>query len=204
LGLAFGGSIFFLSAVGVTYGNYRLFADTERSEPERPIPTIPTQEDHIIALNKHLGLKTFEEDINLAIDQIARLQRKNKKIRDLLEQKFDGSEITIEKFLAGVAELKNAFDMNIQIIRNKLDTFDDLDKIGPGNISQQISEGKREVFNKYVTSIKSATEYNEQILLMLDKMLLEISNMDCLDSIQWDKMIEEFDILIKQITEYRN
>jgi hypothetical protein len=199
LAIAFGSTIIFLSAVGVIYGNYRLFA-----EPERSIPTPPTWDDLIIQLDQHRGIKTFEEDIDLAIDQIARLKRKNKKIRDLLEQKFDGSEITIEKFLAGVAELKNAFYMNIQIILNKLDTFDGLDKIGPGNFSRQISEDKKEVFDKYVTSIKSATEYNERILLMLDKMLLEISNMDCLDSIQWDKMIEEFDILIKQITEYRN
>lgn len=196
---AFGITIIFLSAVGVIYGNYRLFA-----EPERSIPTPPTWDELIMLLDKHLLIKTFEEDINLAIDQIGRMQRKNKKIRDLLEQKFDGSEITIKKFLVGVAELKNAFIMNIQIILNKLDTFDGLDKIGPGNFSRQISEDKKEVFDKYVISIKSATEYNERILLMLDKMLLEISNMDCLDSIQWDKMIEEFDILIKQITEYRN
>jgi hypothetical protein len=198
---SFGVTIIFLSVVGVMYGNYRLFAEPEVSEPEKPIPT---PEYYIEQLNEYPGHKTFGEDINLAIDQITRLQRKNEKIRDLLEQKFDGSEITLERFLAGVTELMNAFFMNIQIFLNKLYTFDDFDIPDQGEFSDEIIEGKREVLDIYVASIKSAIERNERILLMLDKMLLEISNMDCPDRSQWDIMIEEFDILIKQITKFRN
>lgn len=201
LAMAFGGTVIFLSVVGVTYGNYRLFVEPEVSEPEKPIPT---PEYYIEQLNKYLGHKTFGEDINLAIDQITRLQRKNEKIRDLLEQKFDGSEITLERFLAGVTELMNAFFMNIQIFLNKLFTFDDFDIPDQGEFSDEFIEDKREVLDIYVASIKSAIERNERTLLMLDKMLLEISNMDYPDRSQWDIMIEEFDILIKQITKFKN
>jgi membrane glycosyltransferase len=105
LGLAFGSTIFFLSAVGVIYGNYRLFAEPERSEPER---SITTPDDYREALNKHRPHKTFEEDINLAIDQIARLQKKNKNILEILPQIFGDSKITCNKFIAAIDEVGRA------------------------------------------------------------------------------------------------
>jgi signal transduction histidine kinase len=201
LAMAFGGTVIFLSAVGVTYGNYRLFAEPEGSEPEK---SIPKPEYYSEQLKEYCEHKTFGEDINRAIDQITRLQRKIEKIQDLLEQKFDGSEITLERFLAGVTELMNAFLMNIKIFLNKLDTFDDFDITNQADFSDKIIKDKREVLDIYVASIKSAIERNEQILVMLDKLLLEISNMDCPDKSQWDIMIEKFDIIIKQITKFRN
>jgi hypothetical protein len=198
LAIAFGSSIIFLSAVGVIYGNYRLFA-----EPERSIPTIPTPDDYIEALNKHRGLKTFEETINLAIDQIVRLQRKNKKIMVIISQTFGDSEITCNKFIAAIAEMKNAFFMNIRSILNKLDTFDEKDFIDPGGVSQQTIDARREVFNKYVNSIKADTEENEQILIMLDKLLLEITDITGRDSIQRDQMAKMIDELTDQLKHYR-
>jgi hypothetical protein len=33
---------------------------------------------------------------------------------------------------------------------------------------------------------------------MLDEMLLEISNVDCPDSVKWDQMVEDFKELIDQ------
>lgn len=205
LATAFGITIFFLSAVGVIYGNYRLFAP-----PERSIPMPPTPEDYIEALNKHRGLKTFEEDINLAIDQIARLQKKNKNILVILPQIFGDSEITCNKFSAAIAEVKNAFFANIRNMLNKLDTFDEEDynfireKHEEGAVSQQIMKDKFEVYNEYVTIVKAATEDNEQILLMLDKLLLRISDIKCPDSSRRDQMAETIDDLINQLKYYKN
>ncbi|MEI6104369.1 MAG: hypothetical protein WCP70_10530 [Methanothrix sp.] len=201
LATAFGSTIIFLSAVGVIYGNYRLLA--------RPEKSIPTAEDYIEALNRHRGLKTFEETINLAIDQIVRLQKKNKNILLILPQIFGDSEITCNKFIAAIAEMKNAFFMNIRNILNKLDTFDEEDynfireKHEAGVVSQLIMRDKFEVYNEYVTSVKAATEDNEQILLMLDKLLLRISDLKCPDSGQRDQMAEMIDDLIKQLKYYK-
>jgi len=201
LAAAFGSTIVFLSAVGVIYGNYRLLAEPEKS--------IPTAEYYIEALNKHRGLKTFEETINLAIDQIVRLQKKNKNILNILPQIFGDSEITCNKFIAAIAEVKNAFFMNIRNILNKLDTFDEedynfiRDRCESGAVSQQIMKDKSEVYNEYVTSIKAATEDNEQILLMLDKLLLRISDLNGSDSGQRDQMAYMIDDLIKQLKYYK-
>ncbi len=202
LATAFGVTIIFLSAVGVIYGNYRLLAEPKRS--------IPTQEDYIEALNKHRGLKTFEETIDLAIDQIERLQKKNKNILVILPQIFGDSEITCNKFSAAIVEVKNSFFANIRNILNKLDTFDEEDynfirkKHEEGTVSQQIMKDKFEVYNEYVTTIKAATEDNEQILLMLDKLLLRISDIKNPDSCQRDQMAETIDDLINQLKYYKN
>ena len=202
LATATGITILFLSAVGVIYGNYRLLAEPERS--------MPTHEDYIEALNKHRGLKTFEETIDLAIDQIARLQKKNKNILVILPQIFGDSEITCNKFSAAIADVKNSFFANIRNILNKLDTFDEEDynfireKHAEGAVSQQIMKDKFEVYNEYVTTVKAATEDNEQILLMLDKLLLRISDIKNPDRSQRDQMAQMIDDLISQLKYYRN
>jgi hypothetical protein len=203
LGTASGITIIILSVAGVVYGNYKLL-----TEEEKVIP-IPTPEYYIEALNKHSGIKTFEEKINLAIDQIARLQKKNKNIQDILPQSFGDSEITCNKFGAAITEVKNAFFVNIRNILNKLDTFDEEDynfvikKHEAGAVSDQIMKDKFEVYNEYVASINAATEDNEQILLMLDKLLLRISDLNCSDSSQRDQMADTIDNLIKQLEYYR-
>jgi len=202
LATAFGITIFFLSAVGIIYGNYRLLVE--------PKSSIPAPEDYIEALNKHRGLKTFEETIELAIDQIERLQKKNKNILVILPQIFGDSEITCNKFIASIAEVKNSFFANIRNILNKLDTFDEEDynfvreKHAEGAVSQQIMKDKLEVYNEYVTTIKAATEDNEQILLMLDKLLLRISDIKNPDISQRDQMAEMIDDLINQLKYYKN
>jgi hypothetical protein len=75
-------------------------------------------------LIKHSGTKTFGEFIERTIDQIARMEKKIKNIMNILPQTFADSEITCNKFAAAIAEVKNIFFRNIQIILNKLDTFD--------------------------------------------------------------------------------
>jgi hypothetical protein len=198
LATPFGVTIIFLSAVGVTYGNYRLFA-----EPEELIPPDIYYKEKLI---EHLGIKTFEEDIKMAIDQVERLQKKNNTIRNILPQIFGDSKITIKKFTAAIDEVNNSFFMNIQNIIYKLDIFDEddyklrRDKHEARTGSQQLSE---ENYNEYVTSIEAAIEDNEQILLMLEKFLLRIIDLKSSDSVKRKETTEMIDGLIELLKNYR-
>lgn len=197
LATAFGSTIIFLSVVGVTYGNYRLF-----SEPEESIPPDVYYKEKLI---EHLGIKTFEEDIKTAIDQVERLQKKNNTIRDILLQIFDDSKITIKKFSVAIAEVNNSFFMNIQNIIYKLEIFDEddyklrKDKHKAGTGSRQIREDN---YNEYVTSIEAAIEDNEQILLMLEKFLLRIIDLKSSDSGKRKQTTEKIDELIELLNKY--
>jgi len=193
----------------LVYGNYKLL-----SEPEKAIPigAKSTKEDYIEALNEHRGLKTFERNIDLLLDQIERLQKKNKTIRDILLQIFNASEISYQKFDAVIAEVENIFFKNIRSIINKLNAFDEEDynfikkQRNAGAFSEEIMEEKFKVYNEYIRFVKEATEDNEQILLKLDKLLLEISGLNCIESGELEQMagMIEIDNLIKQAKYYKN
>ena len=206
---AFGSAFLVFSGSGLVYGNYKLL-----SEPEKAIPigAKSTKEDYVEALNEHRGLETFERNIDLLLDQIERLQKKNKTIRDILLQIFNASEISYQKFDAVIAEVENIFFKNIRSIINKLNAFDEEDynfikkQRNAGAFSEEIMEEKFKVYNEYIRFVKEATEDNEQILLKLDKLLLEISGLNCIESGELEQMagMIEIDNLIKQAKYYKN
>jgi hypothetical protein len=206
---ALGTTFIFLSLAGLSYGNYELLTRSEKVAQTNKIWTV---EDYIKALNIHRGLKTFEKTVDLLLDQIERLQKKNKTIRDILLQIFSDSEMSYKKFDAVIAEVEKIFFMNIRSILNKLDAFDEEDynfirnKYEEGAISQKLHKEKVKVFNEYINFVKAATEDNEQILLKLDKLLLEISGLNSVESGQLEQMagMIEIDNLIKQAKYYKN
>jgi len=209
LAIAFGSAFVFLSGAGLIYGNYRLL-----SEPESVTPThkIMAVEDYIEELNDHREFKTFEKTVDLLLDQIERLQNKNKIIRDILLQIFSASEMSYKKFDGVIAEVEKIFFMNVRSILNKINAFDEDDynfirnKRESGDFSEQFMVEKIEVYNEYITFVGAAAENNEQILLKLDKLLLEISDINCVKSSQIEEMpgMIEIDNLIKQTTNYKN
>lgn len=209
LATAFGSMIIFLSLTGLIWGNYKLL-----SGQGKVIQTteIKTTEDYIEALNTHRGKKTFEQTIALMLDQIGRITRKNKTIRDILLQIFTASEITYKKFDGVIAEVEKVFYLNIRSVLNKLNAFDEDDynfirkKHEAGTFSRQFLEDKFKVYNEYIDFIKAAAENNEQILLKLDKLLLEISGLNSIESEQLEQMdgMIEIDNLIKQAKYYKN
>jgi hypothetical protein len=209
LAIAFGITLIFVSGAGLTYGNYKLL-----TRPETVIPTNKNSkvEDYIEALNIHRELKTFEVTVDLLLDQIERLQKKNKIIRDILLQIFSASEIAYKKFDAVIAEVEKIFFMNLRSILNKMNAFDEEDynsirtKQESGAFSQQFMVEKFKVYDEYINFVKAATEDNEQILLKLDKLLLEISGLNSVESGQLEQMagMIEIDNLIKQAKYYKN
>jgi len=206
---AFGSAFLVLSGSGFLYGNYKLL-----SAPKKAIPIgqKSTRGDYIEALNDHRNLKTFEKNINILIDQIDRLEKKNKTIRDILLQIFSASEISYRKFDAVITEVENIFFKNIRSIINKLNAFDEEDynfirkQRDSGAFSEEIMEEKFKVYNEYITFVKEAIEDNEEILLKLDKLLLEISGLNCIESGELERMagMIEIDNLIKQAKYYKN
>lgn len=158
------------------------------------------------------GSKHSKKTVDLLLDQIERLQKKNKTIRNVLLQIFSASEMSYKKFDAVIAEVEKIFFMNIHSILNKLDAFDEEEynfirkKYEDEAFSRELTEEKLKVFNEYINFVKSATEDNEQILLKLDKLLLEISGLNSVESGKLEKMpgMIEIDNLIKQAKYYKN
>ncbi|MFZ3130508.1 MAG: hypothetical protein WA125_05245 [Desulfosporosinus sp.] len=208
LATAFGSTFLFLSVAVFTYGNYTMLVGQEKV-----IRTdeIKTREDYSEVLKTHKGKKTFEKTIVLLLDQIERITKKKETITGILLQIFTETELSYKKFDAVITEVEKIFYMNIRSILNKLNAFDEEDynfirkKHEARTFSQEFMADKLKVYNEYIAFVKAAAEDNEQILLKLDKLLLEISGLNSIESGQIEQMdgMIEIDNLIKQAKYYK-
>jgi hypothetical protein len=207
LGIASGITIIFLTSAGLIYGNYKLL-----KEPEVviPVPEIWTMEKYIEELNIYRWSKTFGKNVALLLDQIHRQQKKNKTIRDILLQKFSPTEISYQKFDAVIPEVEKIFFRNIRRIINILEAFDEegyniiIDEHEAGAFSPNFIADKLKVYKEYITAAKTCTENNEQLLLKLDELMLEISDLNSADSGQLVKIIDYIDKLKEQVKRYKD
>ena len=150
----------------------------------------------------------FDEDILKNLDQIKRFRRKMNTIREILLQKFNENELTYQKFDNVLNEVENIIYLNMRSILNKISAFDieeyeNLQKRGfPKN---EVSEEKMNIYDEYLSFVKNATATNEDILLKLDKMLLEISKYNSFENndIKAFPVISEMDELIKNAKLYK-
>jgi hypothetical protein len=106
--------------------------------------------------------------------------------------------------------VEKIFFRNIRRIINTLKAFDEegyniirKEEEAKG-FSPEFKEDKLKVYNEYITSVNTVTEDNEQLLLGLDKLLLEISDLNSADSGQLVKIMDDIDELIKQVKYYKD
>lgn len=205
---AFGATAIFMSVVVFVFGNYKLIV-----EKKKIIQTsdIKTAEDCINALKQNYGKKTFAKDIATILEQIERFQKKKETIKDILLQKFNSTEISYSKFDGTILDVENVFYVNIKSILNKLNAFDEEDynrirKDGAQKkFSMEFIQTKMSIYNEYILFVKNATEDNEQIILKLDKILLEISKLNTLEDGEIENMsaMKEIDELINKTKFYK-
>ena len=150
----------------------------------------------------------FDDNINKNIDQIKRFTRKYNTITDILLQKFSEDEMTYQKFNDVLNEVKNVIYMNMRSIINKISAFDM--EVYEGILKNKIDrktipQEKLEIYDKYIQYVNDATSINEEILLKLDKMILEISKYNTIEGGDIKKMpaIIEMDELIKNAKRYK-
>jgi len=150
----------------------------------------------------------FDENILTNIEQIKRFRRKHTTIKDILLQKFSKNEMSFQKFNGVLQDIENVIYMNMRSILNKIAAFD-VDEYEAmqkkGFFGDDFSKEKMSIYNEYIDFVNNATNTNEDILLKLDKMLLEISRYNSLEDGDIQKLpaIIEMDELIKNANLYK-
>ncbi len=150
----------------------------------------------------------FDENIKKNIDQIKRFTRKKNTINDILLQKFSSDEMTFKKFSDVLNEVEKVIYVNMRSIINKISAFDmeEYENILKNKIDRKtIPQEKLEIYDNYIKFVDDATKINEEILLKLDKMILEISKYNSIDGGDIKNMpaIIEMDELIKNAKHYK-
>jgi uncharacterized protein (UPF0335 family) len=150
----------------------------------------------------------FDENILKNIEQIKRFTRKHDTIKDILLQKFSKDEMSFKKFSSVLLDVENVIYMNMRSILNKISAFDvvEYERLMRDEFSvDELTQEKRDIYNEYINFVDSATKTNEEILLKLDKMLLEISRYNSIDGGDIKRLpaIMEMDELIKNANLYK-
>ncbi|ASS75207.1 hypothetical protein CIG75_09585 [Tumebacillus algifaecis] len=178
-----------------------------------PLPStkeLKTREDFVDALGRFKRVKGLEKDIDLALDQLERIEMKTTTLFEVLKQRFDESEMSFMKFASVITSVENLFYRNMKSMLNRLTVFHstDISKSSArtsSSFSRELQNEKASVHNEYLKFIHESLQTNEEIMLRLDKLLLEISNLDSLEHEDIENMacIQEIDSLIKQTKLYK-
>lgn len=203
---AFGATAALMSVIVFVFGNYNLLIEKKKTIQVSEIKTV---EDCIDALNQNYDKRIFEKDISTILEQIEMFQKKRETIKEVLLQKFDITEMSYSKFDGVISDIENVFYINIRSIINKLNAFDEKDfnrikKDGEKKFSREFVNTKMRIYGEYVSFVKNAMEDNEQIILKLDKLLLELSKFNSLEDGKIEDMsaMKEIDELINKIKLY--
>ena len=218
LNIEIGGRSIFKTALGVTIiimsiiifiiGNYSILM---KEDNDINIYKVVTSDDCIEALNENKYKKIFSSDIDILLEQIDRIENKVDTIEDILIQKFSISEMSYKKFNYVILDIKNLFYVNIKSIINKINIFDQKEykkinkRINNETNQNKILIEKINMYKEYKTFVKNAIEDNEEILLRLDKVLLELSKFNSLDEGELENMsaMDNIDDLISKIKLYK-
>jgi hypothetical protein len=204
---AFGVTLLFASVLGLLYGSYVILF---KQPVVLPVKQIKTHEDYVEALTHYRRVKALEGDITLALGQLERIRKKKDTLMNVLNQRFDPTELSYKKFASVTQEVEKLFYLNVRSILNRLNAFDESEFESVTNkkstpFSQELLQEKTNMYNEYLTFVKGSLGTNEEILLKLDKLLLEISRLDSFEPGDIENMpcMQEIDLLIKQTKYYK-
>lgn len=201
-------TIIIMSVILFIAGNYMLIVEKKQKVKVREMETVF---DYINALEQNKDKKVFTKDIRIIFEQMENWEKKKGMVKDLLLQKFSSTELSYGKFSTVIEELEKVFYMNIRSIINKINIFDqeDYDELkrpkAKESFSKDFIEAKMSIYNQYIDYVKDSMADNEEILLKLDRLLLELSKFNSLDEGELEKMtaMEEIDELIAKARFYK-
>jgi hypothetical protein len=205
---AAGVTLLFISLLVVLYGSYVLLIQPPAM---MPVKNMATHEDYIDALRHYSQVKELNKDVLLGLDQLDRIDKKKIALLDVLSQRFDPSELSYKKFHSVITAVQKLFYLNIRGVLNKLSVFNASDfsifatQQQSTQLSNKLIQEKTALYNEYIARVNGYLGANEEILLKLDKLLLEISLLGNTDYTDVEEMpcMKEIDALIKQTKFYK-
>ncbi|QSF47738.1 hypothetical protein JRJ22_11740 [Paenibacillus tianjinensis] len=205
---ASGVTLLFISLLVVLYGSYTLLFKAPASKSARPL-TSP--DDYAALLQQYKNVKVLKNDVLLALDQLERMEKKRITLTRVLSERFDPLELSYRKFSSVIAEVEKLLYLNVRGILNKLSLFDASEfslfanTRKPPPFSEKLIQQKTALYNDFFTSLKGYLGANEKILLKLDQLLLEISELDSMSYERIEEMpcMQELSALINQTKLYQ-
>lgn len=205
---AFSITLIIMSIIVGIFENYTLLMGRQGKIKTSEIKSF---EDCMEALKRSKEKRTFTKNIDKILEQIERLERKKDIIKEILLERFSASELTYRKFQGVINNIEKILYINIKGAINKITIFDDeeyreyLQDYKKGKLSEEVVRKRMVIYEDYIDFVEKAIEDNEEILLKLDRFLLELSKLDTLEEGEIENMVamKELDELTKKIKLYK-
>ncbi|MDR1000517.1 MAG: hypothetical protein LBL96_06920 [Clostridiales bacterium] len=203
---ALGVTVIFLAIVIVIWGNLKLQGNSKETPAQRQ-SKYQTLDECIFAVNAYLReeSKVFSIALNQMIDQLRRMKRKQDSFTEILQQKFSATEMSYVKFHSVISESEKLMRAGVRSVITRLRAFDEDEykRAVSSPRSDRVTEAKRELFKEYETHIGNTLEHNEDILLKLDRLVLELSKLTDSSDVDNLNALDEIDALIQSAKWYK-
>ena len=127
----------------------------------------------------------------------------------LVSGRFEAGTLSYQKFMAVVYSAQAALSKGYVKMANKMIIFDEAeyrkltsDEYRKDDIPDQIQEEKRELYERNLDDLRAILESHEKILLGIDHLMTEMSDVDYSDH-EIDHAAQEIDVLLKQLEYYK-
>ncbi len=207
-----------MSLIGFGWGNYSLLFSEKNSDIKLYKGNELSQaKDYVAALENQKDKKIFEADINTAVEQIYRIEDKDRALDTILAQYFSPQEMTFTKFQSTVDCVQELFYQNLKKMLNRIIIFDYkdylkvLDKLNSApvvdgvKVASKAHAAQLKIYNEHLDYVHQLLEMNENMLVKMDSLLLEISKLDDINAGDLENMaaIQEINELIEQTKYYK-
>ena len=204
---AFGVMCIFLSIIAFIYGNYKILNAVTPPQPKIADTRFETLESCNVLLTEYINRegKVFDAPLLKIKEQLNRMLKKERIIADNLLQKFQVTELSYMKFQDHINAIKKILCLNTRSVLNRLYAFDEneYEKSIQMYPTDRHSEAKRALMNEYKVFLNETIDYNEDILLKTDRLILELSKLNDPEELNNLGALQDLDDLIKNTKWYK-
>lgn len=143
-----------------------------------------------------------------AISQIERMENETAAFENLVSRRFGPGTLSYEKFMGVIRSAADALSKGIVRIANKIIIFDEAEykklssvQYQMDDIPDDIQEKKKQLYDENLDDMRSILEKNEKVLLEVDHLMMEMSDMDYSQQ-DIDKAAAEVNKLLSQLEYY--
>lgn len=218
LATALGVMIIVMTIIIFVYGNYRILFH----EPPKPKKIILTDDSFTLndcsrEVNDYIknNVQTYAQSLKIVLSQISRLEKKEASLKSTLQERFDVNEISYHKFTQAIDSVEAVMAQNIRSLLARINAFDEeeYERLLAERTASKVKSERQDkiiaswqaIYQEYMDYVEKAVEKNEEMLIRLDKLMLEITKLSDINTTSIDEMpaMQEIDALINNTKFYK-
>ena len=205
---AFGIMWLFLSVAVFCYGNYKILYAVPKPPPDRIADArFETIAGCCALLGEYISRPgvMFDSALQTMKTQLERMAKKEKTITDILLQKFQPTELSYAKFQSQIESVRKTLCLNARNVLNRLYAFDEYEYEKPAGAqpADRHASAKQELLGEYKNFVSQTIDYNEDILIKMDRLILEVSKLNDAGGLDGMDAMKELDALIQNTPLYK-